>query len=376
MKSWIEISQSALEHNTQQIRSLLHEEVVFCAVVKANAYGHGLEEIVSMQSENGVNHFAVDNISEAIRVKKIAPNAEIFILGYTMHTDYAEVIRNSFIQVFYNYEDLKVLAELAQKLQKKARISLKIETGTHRQGIDASSLDTFLQFIKQNESIELTSIHSHFANAEDLENRDFTHTQIDTFSDIATHIFKRGLKPSFVHLACSAAAIHELHSQFNMVRIGIGQYGLWSSESSRKANLISKNSIQLKPVLTWKSVIAQIKDIKPGDSVGYACSFVADKSMRIAIIPVGYADGYTRTYAKNGHVLIHGRKCRILGIICMNMFMVDVSSIAKAQIGDTVTLLGRNGMNEITAEHLADISGTINYEVVTRISPLLPRKIV
>jgi len=189
-------------------------------------------------------------------------------------------------------------------------------------------------------------------------------------------VFKRGFKPQYVHIACSAAAIAHPDTQYNLVRTGIALYGLWSSESLRKKNIISSTSITLKPVLAWKTKIAQTKDVKAGELIGYGCTYKADKPMRIAIIPIGYYDGYIRQYRDNGRVLVHGQSCRILGTICMNMCMIDISTVPQASQADIVTIIGRDGMQEISAEEFANISDTINYEVVTRIGPHIPKQIM
>lgn len=375
-KTWVEISSQALSSNVKALRSILKPDVTFCAVVKANAYGHDLETIVRLLGTEGIDHFAVDSVDEAILIRQKNPQARIFVLGYSPLERAEEIVRHDLIQVIYNPELLDELSKIATKLQTKAKINLKIETGTQRQGIAPKKFDGFLREIRRKErSVELVSLSSHLANAEDIKSP-FTKIQLNNFEESLLEAHRLGFDPEYQHLACSAAAIHNPDTQGTLVRFGIALYGLWPSEDLKRSNLVSPAAIELIPVLSFKTQIAQIKDIPAGTPIGYDGTFRPDRPIRIALLPVGYYDGYPRLLSNNSEVLINGQICRLVGAVCMNMIMVDISTIPNAQVGDTVTLLGRDGMNSITAESLAEKLGTINYEVTTQINPLLRRLVV
>lgn len=376
-KTWVEISANALTKNITALRSLLEPEAVFQAVVKANAYGHDAEVITRLATSDGVKVFGVDSIDEAILVQNRAPDADIYILGYTMPERFPEIVERNFIPTIYHREAIKMLGEEGLRQQRRVRINLKIETGTRRQGIDEKQLDAFAIELRQQERfVTLHGVSSHFADAEDAMHPEFTSQQQNLFCDALAKLHHARFSPPVQHIACSAAAILYPETQFTMARFGIAMYGLWSSESLQRKNRVSKRAIELTPVLAWKTRVAQVKDVPPHTSVGYSHGFMTTRPTRIAVLPVGYYDGLRRNYKRDGEVLIRGQRCKIVGNICMNMCMADVSTLPQIASGDTVTLLGRDGMHQISAEDMAEKMGTINYEVVTSINPRLPRVIV
>lgn len=375
-RTWIELDQSAIAHNTQHLATLLSPGVVHCAIVKSNAYGHGLVEMVTMLSNQGIGFFGVDSIDEAIDVRNSAPKAEILILGYTMNERLRDVVRINAIQTVANEDQLALLHEAANSAQTTARMSLKLETGTMRQGITKTQLPRVLMTIKQYQAIELTSVHSHFCQSEEREGEEFTYTQYNALAEHYETLRAQGLNPRYIHIASSAATTLFPDLQGNVARFGIMNYGLWPSEYVKHRNQISPRGIELKPVLSWRTRIVQIKDIPSGTTIGYGRTFVADRPMRIAVLPVGYYDGYKRLYRDQAEVLIHGQRCRVIGSICMNMMMVDVSQLPQVKRDDIATLLGRDGMHAIIAEDLAGWGKTINYEVTAQISSHLPRIIL
>lgn len=371
-KTWVEINSEALRQNIRALKGLLVDQATFCAVVKANAYGHDIETMVRLALLEGVDHFAVDSIDEAIAVRKRAPSAVIFVLGHTVPERLPDVLEYDVIQTVYDLASVDTLLSLAVKRQGVAKINLKIETGTHRQGIFPHELPAFLRKCKQEErSLKLMGVSSHFCDAENAQDQTVMIKQHNRFCEALATVNAYGMPP-YVHMACSAAAMLSDQTHHTMSRFGIAMYGLWSSESLRRKMRVTK-ALELQPVLSWKTRIAQLKDVPVGEYIGYARGFHNDRPRRIAILPVGYYDGYRRNYTKNKHVLLHGHKCPILGIICMNMMMVDVSLVPQAKVGDTVTLLGRDGMHQISADDIAEATDTINYEIVTSINPLLPR---
>ena len=373
-KTWIEISGDNLHHNINQFRACVGDAVKVAAVVKSNAYGHGLVEVAKAVEEQA-DFFGVDSVDEAISLRRAEIGKPILILGYTMLTRLAEVVENGFHQVVSGFETLEALAKIASA-NKPALVHLKIETGTSRQGIWSANLLKFLEFIKANPQIQLAGMSTHFANVEDTTDHSYARAQLKVFQEAVATTEGFGFKNFIKHTACSAAALVFPEARFDMIRLGISLYGLWSSDATKvSARQIGLTNFVLKPCLTWKTRIAQIKDLPAGTNVGYGCTEKVNVSTKIAILPVGYWDGYDRGLSSVGNVLICGQRCRVLGRVCMNMTIVDVSHVEHVQLEDEVVLLGQQGREEITAEEMARKCQTINYEVVTRINPVIKRVI-
>ena len=373
-KTWIEISGDNLLHNIRQFRACVGDDVKIAAVVKSNAYGHGLIEVAKAVEEQA-DFFGVDSVDEAILLRRAEIGKPILILGYTLLTRLAEVVDNGFNQVVSSFETLEALKTIATA-DRPALIHLKIETGTSRQGIWLKDLPQFLGFIKANTVIKLSGMSTHFANVEDTTDHSYARTQLKAFQEAVAVAENCGFKNFIKHTACSAAALVFPEARFDMIRLGISLYGLWSSDATKvSARQSGLTDFVLKPCLTWKTRVVQIKELPAGTSVGYGCTEKVNANTKIAILPVGYWDGYDRRLSSVGNVLIRGQRCRVLGRVCMNMTIVDVSHVANVQLEDEVVLLGRQGREEITAEELARKCQTINYEVVTRINPLIKRVI-
>lgn len=372
-KTWVEISASAVRSNLASLRGLLRADTKLCVVLKANAYGHDLQTMARICAEERVSCAAVDSIDEAQLIRSLMPNVDIFILGMTPDERLTEVVRNRFIQTVYDVETLHLLAMAAAEVGKRARVSLKAETGLQRQGLAPRAFDQLLdECVRLADAIDVVSVSSHFASAEDV-GHPVNAAQVHAFSAAVEHMQGRGFAPEFVHLACSAAIMTNPASHFTMARAGIAMYGLWSSPDLRRAVVLGKNAIELHPALSWRTRIAQIKDVPSGSGVGYGGTHITNRPIRMAVLPVGYYDGLDRRLSNRGEVIVRGRKCSILGIVCMNMCMVDVSAVPGVSRGDVATLIGRDGMHNISADDMAATMGTINYELVTRINPLLPR---
>lgn len=237
-------------------------------------------------------------------------------------------------------------------------------------------LPDFVKFIKQFSSVEIQGASTHYANIEDTTDSSFAVEQLAAFYRAAEILEKEGVNVLLRHTACSAATILFPETHFNMVRLGISMYGLWSSKETKAVAKNKNSEFNLRPVLTWKTIVAQIKNIAAGTPVGYGLTERVGRDSKIAILPVGYYDGYDRKLSSVGNVLIRGKRCKVLGRICMNMVIVDVTDLERIELEDEVVLLGRQGREEVSADDLAGKIGTINYEVVTRINPLIARKIV
>ncbi|MFA5945438.1 MAG: alanine racemase [Patescibacteria group bacterium] len=377
-KTWVEISAPALRSNIRELMATLSPGVSFCAIVKANAYGHGTAQVASIAVQEGVKLFGVDSVDEALVVRAVAPKASIFIMGATIPERLEDVINVRAIQAIYDVGSLKAIRETARLLGKPALVTIELETGLHRLGAEGRELSAMLDELKFSCGlVYVVSVASHLSSAEDLPMAGLTSGQYDRFWKAVSEIQTKGHQPEHLHIACSAAGImHELNHG-TQIRYGIVMYGLWPSLDVRRAGTLGKHHADLKPVLSWKTTIAQVKDVSAGAGISYGPTVVVNRLTRVAVLPVGYYDGYDRALSGISSVVIHGTKCPILGRVCMNMFMVDVSTVPGTLSANTpVTLLGRDGIHTITAEDIADKLGTINYEVVTRINPLLPRVIV
>jgi alanine racemase len=402
--SWVEIDKDGLLANIAAFKRLIGPQVQFLAVVKGNAYGHGIREVSEVIKEK-VDWFGVNNLEEALVLKNKGIKKPILILGYTLNSKLGEVAKNGFRQVIYNRE---TAIQLFKLLNYRLRVHLKVETGTNRQGVEGEELLEVARILAENPNIKIEGAYTHFANVEEEEDLSFPKKQIERFEKEIENLEKNGIRIPIKHTACTAATILAPESYFNLVRVGIGLYGLWPSELVKKITRKRKLEFDLKPVLSWKTRIVQIKEVKKGETVGYGRTYKAKKDLKIAVLPVGYYDGYDRHLSNIGRVLIRGKFAPVVGRVMMNMIIVDISHIGgdihrrcesgthrrcesghiesghiggvKVDIGgvkveDEVVLIGKQAKNEITAAELAEKIGTINYEVVTRINPLL-RKIL
>lgn len=308
--------------------------------------------------------FGVDNIDEALTIRALDTKNPILILGYIPPERLKEVIENDISFSVYSKELLAMIRKL-NNISAKPRIHIKVETGTNRLGIPLDTLEEAMSFFQKHPDW-IEGVYTHFAETEDPQSS-FWREQIAQFEKTIAFFKKKGVNPSR-HTASSAAALLYPEARYDMIRTGIGLYGLWPSGEIK--NQISKTkNINLKPVLTWKTKVVQIKEIKRGETVGYDRTFCTRRPTTIAILPVGYWDGYDRRLSNKGIVLIKGKRAPIVGNICMNMMMVDVTDVKNATMGDDVILMDAS----VSADEIAECIGTINYEVVTRINPLIAR---
>lgn len=371
--SYIEISKENLTHNIKQFRSLLSKGTKIACVVKANAYGHGDYEVVKIISPY-TDYFQVDSIEELERVKKVTKKP-VLVFGYLNENGIKKAIKQKAIISAFDLIHLLKINHIAKGLKTKAKVHIAIDSYLGREGIMPNQIINFIIEVKKMKNIEVDGIYSHFANIEDTMN--FTHAQkqIDMYHEYIEVFKEKGFNKINTHIsATSGILVYEKgNSLHSIVRLGIGLYGLWPSEHLKYLN---KKKITLKPVLKWVTHVAQVKILPPNHPIGYGLTYITQKTTKIAVIPQGYADGLLRSLSNNGEVLIKGKRAKILGRVAMNMTVVDVSHIKDVVPEDEVVILGKQGNNEITAEQIAKESGTINYEAVTRVSPLLPRRIV
>jgi alanine racemase len=372
---WIELDREAPDHNLRELRKGLGKGTILCAVVKANAYGHGVKQVVPLF--RSADWFAVNSLEEGIELRELAERRPILVLGHVPLADLGEAVRHSLDLTVYNRETLEALARLDLPGNAPARLHLKVETGTGRQGILPEQVEGFVEQLQAVPEAGLVGLSTHFANIEDTLNHDYAQSQLDRFQQTLKILDGLKMRPEFVHTAATAAAILFDKTHFNLVRAGIGIYGLWPSRETYLSTLLGHRTVpDLRPVLTWKTRIVQIKNLPEGSYIGYGCTYRATRPIRVGVLPVGYADGYDRKLGNAAYVLIRGKRAPVIGRICMNLTMVDISDIPLAGLEEEAVLLGSDGEERISAETMAEWAGTINYEIVTRISPLLPRKVV
>ena len=376
--SHIEISKSALRQNLDFIRKTVKKGVQISSVIKGDAYGHGIDCFVPVAESLGVNHFSVFSADEAELVLKASnKKSTIVIMGMIENSALKWAIKND-IEFFVFEEDrLEKAIESAKKLNKKAKIHIEIETGLNRTGFTKNELENVLPKFKS-EHIEIIGLCTHFAGAESVANYYRIKQQRKNYNQIHKWLQKKGIEPKIRHTACSAAIIRYPDTQLDMVRIGILQYGFWPSTETFIHYITKRKNKQtpIERILSWKSTIMSIKTIGKGEFVSYGTTFLSEKEMSIATIPVGYSHGYARSLSNMGRVLINGARISVIGIVNMNMILVDVTDLPNVKKGDEVILIGKQNDLEITVASFSELSNQLNYELLTRLPKEIPRKII
>lgn len=375
-RTWVEINKDALRSNIAALSSLIEPSVQMAGVVKANAYGHGLKQIVPLLFENGLRLFAVDNVEEGREVRALVADAIILVLGYTLHEQLSEVVELNLHQVVYDADTVRLLQEEAAKGGKRVSIHLKVETGTMRQGIWPNQVPALAEIIRSCPHLDLVGISTHFANIEEAEDTGFVEYQMGQFLQAYEMLKGCGIDPIYIHAACSAAVILYPQTHGTLVRPGVASYGFWPSRETRSLARHLERRIELEPVLSWKTKIAQVKEAPMNVPVGYGSTEILRRWSKIAVLPIGYWDGFDRRLSSIGEVLVRGQHCRVIGRVCMNMCMVDVTEVPRVSAEDEVVIIGRAGKNRMRADDMAQRLNTIHYEITTRINPLIPRMIV
>ena len=375
-KVWVEINKKNLISNILQFKKHIGQNVKLATVVKSNAYGHGIDLVSLTAQENGSDFLVVDSLIEAKQLRKLNIFLPILVIGYIDPEDFLEAIENNISFVLCNQEFIDLISVSAKKANKKAKVHIKAETGTNRQGIELNVFGQILDQIISSGNIEIEGIYTHYANIEDTTDQSYAKRQLSAFKDFIQIAEEKNINIPIKHTASTAGAINFPDTYFNMCRVGIGTYGLWPSQETKVTSLTRNIELNLQPIMTWKTKICQIKNIKANSAVSYGCTEKVTHDSKICVLPVGYWDGYDRKLSSIGNVLISGKRAKILGRICMNMMMADISHIENCKIGDEVVLLGKQGDEEIPAEEIARKIGTINYEVVTRINPMILRVLV
>ena len=369
MKNFIEISKSALLNNLQNFSDICNESIII-PVLKSNAYGHGLKEVYNALKDQNLEWLAVNYIFEAKTLRELGFKNRILVVGPISKTEFSTASQLKLDVFVSNIEQIK-----ESFLHKDLNTHVKIDTGMSRQGFLLDSLNELVEFLSKNTKNNLVGICSHFSNVEDVLDNSFALSQINEFEQAIEKLSERKL---LKHIASSASSLIMKESRYDLDRIGISLYGYWPSQSTKLSYAqTGGKSIKLEPVLSWRSEVSLVKTIPQGRYVGYGCLYKTIKETDVAVIPVGYYEGYPRLAgSKQSYVLIKGKRCPILGRICMNMMIVDVSHVEGIAEGDRVTLIGKCGEESISASQIGDWAETINYEILTCLNPLIERKIV
>lgn len=377
MLNWVEVDAAAIRWNIAQFLARIDPPARLGAVVKANGYGHGLLEVAALAVQGGAEWLCVNSVGEALRLREAGHRAKILIMGYVPLDELDAVVEHELRPVIYNTETVTRLDELATRRGRRVPVHLKLETGTHRQGILEQALPEFAERVRASAGLLLEGVTTHFANIEDTTEHAFAESQIQSFARCAGLLERSGHPRPLRHAACSAAALLFTRTHLDLLRIGISLYGLWPSRETYVSCLErGKPTLDLRPALTWKTRVAQVKVVPEGSFIGYGCTYRTTRPTRIAVLPVGYHEGYDRGLSGVGHVLIRGKRAPVRGRVCMNMCMVDVTDVGEVGLEDEVVLLGSQGQERLSAEQLGAWCGTISYEIVSRIHPGLPRLVV
>jgi len=376
--SRIELSQSALKQNVNFIRKKIGPKAILSSVVKADAFGHGIGTFVPMAEKAGISHFSVASSYEAWEVSEACnKESSIMIMGILYDSDLEWVIDNDIEFFVFDLPRLKKARDVAEKMGKKAIIHLEVETGGNRTGLDESDLPAALKLLNEHSQyLTFKGFCTHFAGIENLSNQFRIQNQLSSFEDLYQQAVQSGITPKLKHTACSAAALAFPETVMDMVRVGTAQFGMWPSPDIYNLHLQQigkKRDAPLKRVLSWKTDVMHIKEIKKDEFVGYGTSYRAPRDMKIAVLPIGYSNGYPRILSNKGEVIIRGKKAPVIGLINMNVFMVDVSHITGVEVGDEVTLIGRENNHVISIRSFSEVTNAINNELVSRLPNAIPR---
>ena len=372
-RTWAEISLNAIEHNYNEIRNKVADDTKVCCVIKADGYGHGAVELSQIYEKLGADFFAVSNIDEGIEIRKSGSKLPIVILGYTPVSEAENLAEYDISQAVFSLEYAKELSEKCVEEDCTCKMHIKVDSGMSRIGFmcqefprDEYSIEEICEACCL-PNLEVEGLFTHFCvSDEDAEGREFTNKQYENFIHVRDSLKKRGVDISVVHCSNSGAIEDYPETCCDMVRAGIILYGL--APSSKLAD-----RLDLVPAMTLKTVVAFVKEVQKGATISYGRTFTADRKMKIATVPIGYADGFIRQNAKDGYMTVNGKKAKIVGRICMDQTMLDVTDIEDVKTGDEVVVFGTGENGEPTADSLAENTGTINYETVCLVGKRVPR---
>lgn len=379
--SFLEISAKAYRQNIRYIRSEIGEKPEISAVVKGNAYGHGIQQIVEIAEKAGIRHFSTFSSDEAWEVDSHSiQRSEIMIMGMLHFEELEKIIRKGISFYVFDFDRLEKALEISENIQIRAKIHIEVETGFNRTGFDWKDQEKLTELLlKNSEFLSLEGLCTHYAGAESVSNYVRVKTQISKYQEFRERFTGQNIHFKTYHTACSAASLIFPETIMDMVRIGIAGYGFWPTTETffAKLNSLPKaNKNPLKRLITWKSSVMSLKIVEKGEFVGYGNSYLALTKIKLAIIPVGYGQGYSRFLSNQGQVLIRGQFAKVVGTVTMNSISVDVSRIKGIELGDEVVLIGNQGNREISVASFSESSHQVNYELLTRLPKDIPRKII
>ena len=354
--TWIEIDLDAIAQNVNNIKKLIGEKKELMAVVKGNGYGHDILEISSMVLKNGATRLAVARLEEGIILRKAGITAPILILGLTLEQQVKLLVLYNITPAVCEYEIIEKLSKFAVQEEMKVKVHIKVDTGMGRIGIFPNHVLDLVKKVKVLKNLEIEGIFTHFSVA-DEKDKAYTEVQFKKFMEVLAILEKEGIKIPIKHVGNSATLLDFPHMWLDLLRPGISIYGLYPSTEVQK-------TVELIPAYSFKTRIIFLKELPAGESISYGRTYTTKRRTKIASLPVGYADGYSRLLSNQGEVLVRGKRFPVIGRVCMDQTMIDVTNLPHAEVGDEVVLWGRQGQEEITVEEIAEKIGTINYEIV------------
>ena len=365
IRAYAKVNLDAISRNFDALKAHIGNKVKTMAVVKADAYGHGSVEVAKLLSDKA-DFFAVATLSEGVELRNEGISNPILILGYTSPLEYGRLLRYGIIPTLYNTDEARNLNEVARKFGKRALIHIAVDTGMSRIGFkDDESGIAAVEEISQLESLEIEGIFSHYATA-DCKDKSFVAEQTRRFDSFVSILEEKGINIPLRHMCNSAGAI-DLDKHYGMVRLGIALYGLYPSDE------VDRTRVKLTPAMEVFSHVIHVKEIEAGTGVGYGQIYTAAEKRKIATVAIGYADGFNRCLTDNGYILINGKKAPLVGKVCMDQIMVDVTHIDDIKVGDKAVILGKSGDEEITAEQFGEMANSFSYEIICTFMPRIKR---
>lgn len=384
--SAIELSKSALSRNLHFLQKRFGAGVLISSVIKGNAYGHGIDPFVPLAEQCGQRHFSVFDASEAYRVRQCQTQSSthVMIMGYADGPALEWAVENDVSFYIYDLRRLELALKAAKKVGLPARIHLELETGMNRTGLRAAELEQAVhQTLANRNFLRVDGVCSHYAGAESVANYKRVQDQFTEFNRLCDLITDLGLKVPMRHTACSAAGLSYPETRMDMVRVGIAQYGLWPSKETEMEHMLQGDtearkhySDPLRRVLRWTSRVMHVYPVEAGKFVGYGTSYQTLRLQRLATIPVGYSHGFRRSLSNLGKVLVQGKRANVVGLVNMNMMLIDVTSIPAVEVGDEVVIIGNQKKARITVGSFSDMSNLVNYEMLVRLPREIPRIVV
>ncbi|MES2315419.1 MAG: alanine racemase [Patescibacteria group bacterium] len=363
LRTWVELDRAAIAKNYQTFKSIIPKDCILMAVVKSNAYGHGLIEFSKEVVKCGVNFLGVDSFEEAQELRAVGIKTRIMVFGYVSPAYYKEALKKNVSITISNFEALHALKNI-----KGIKIHIKVDTGLGRQGFLMSDMKRVIEFLRKNKGVIVEGLYSHLAVGEASEGREYTMLQAERLELWEREFNINGFTP-LLHICASSSTMFFPELHYDMVRVGIGMYGLWSSSETKEA---FENKYTLHPVLSWKAIITEIKSLPKGAEIGYDLTEKLKRNSVLGVVPVGYWHGYPRLLSSKGVFNVAGKTVKIIGRVSMDMIVIDLTDV-RAKVGDEVAIIGGDHGHYAEADMMAQDSDTINYEIVTRINPIIKR---